>query len=56
MHIEANGAIYDMKFEKHDFESQKSKLLHEIRKAHMKEKANLILNPEMRKADTRALV
>ena len=34
MQIEANGAIYDIKSEKHDFESGTSKLLLEIRNAH----------------------
>ena len=34
MRIEANGAIYDIKSEKHDFESRTSKLLSQIWKAY----------------------
>ena len=34
MRIEANGAIYDIKSEKHDFESWTSKLVRQIRNAH----------------------
>ena len=34
MRVETNGAIYDIKSKKHDFESRRSKIVRQIRNAH----------------------